>query len=98
MTKNEKRIYDCIVKVAGKNTDFQIGFDHLFGFMAENPESETTIDFIDFHEREYDDPVLKNGEADFTYLISQEFFPEDWVNKKDMPAFRKYVHRKEYDL
>ncbi len=87
MTKEEKTVLKGIMKVAQEVTDFDIGFDRLFGFMAENPESRTTKDFIDYH------IVEKNFPSDFTYLIGKEFVAEHWINEDDMEAFQAYCKK-----
>lgn len=93
MTKEEQKILEGIMKVATEVTDFDVEFDWLFGFMAENPESQTTKDFIDFHITEMNSPKLENGEPTFTYLIGKEFIHNHWVNIEDMPAFRAYLKK-----
>lgn len=91
--KEEKAVLKGIMEAAQEVTDFDIGFDHLFGFMAENPESRTTKDFISFHIIEMNSPTLENGDPNFTYLIGKEFIAEHWVNKDDMEAFQAYVEK-----
>lgn len=85
--KEEKTVLKGIMKVAQEVTDFESGFDRLFDFMAENPESRTTKNFISYHIDEMNFPVTKNGEPDFTYLIGKEFIAEHWVDEDDMKAY-----------
>lgn len=94
MTKEKKKVFEGIMKVAQETTDFDIEFDWLFGFMAENPESQTTKDFIDFHINEMNSPVLENGEPEFTYLIGKEFIIKHWINIEDMPAYKAYIKKR----
>jgi len=43
-------VYEGICSVAkSDSTDFNIGFDVLFQFMKENPDSKTTEEFIEYH-------------------------------------------------
>ena len=88
--KEEKTVLKGIMKVAQETTDFESGFDCLFGFMAENPESSTTRNFISYHVDEMNFPVTENGEPDFTYLIGKEFIAEHWVNEEDLDKFQKF--------
>lgn len=86
----ERKIFESIVKIARGNTDFESGFDCLFGFMAKNPESETTKRFIEYHIEEKNNPKTPKGDADFTYLIGKEFIAEHWINEDDMDKFQKF--------
>ena len=94
--KEEKTVLKGIMEVAQETTDFDIGFDRLFGFMAENPESRTTKDFINFHIIEMNSPATESG-PDFTCLIGKEFVAEHWVNEDDMEAFQAYVEKWDWD-
>ncbi len=85
-------IYEAICSVSLRSTDFYVGFDILFQFMAENPTRETTKDFIQYHIEEMGDPRLPDGRPQFTYLIGKPFVPEDWVSEGDMYAFHEYTH------
>lgn len=90
--KVEEMVLEGIAKIARDgNTDFESGFDRLFEFMAENPERQTTKNFISFHIVEMNSPVLEDGTPDFTYLVGEKFVAEDWVNEDDMEAFQEYV-------
>jgi len=90
--KVEEMVLEGIAKIAQHgNTDFESGFDRLFEFMAENPESRTTKDFIAFHIVDMNSPTLEDGTPDFTYLVGEKFVAEDWVNKDDMEAFQAHV-------
>jgi len=91
--KEEKTVLKGIMKVAQEVTDFDSGFDRLFGFMAENPKSRTTKDFICFHIIEMNSPALDSGDPDFTYLVGKEFAAEHWINEDDMEAFQAYVEK-----
>jgi len=82
-----KNIYDAIVSVSQGDTDFQEGFDWLFYFMAKNPESETTKNFISYHIVEQNSPLTDDGEPCFTYLINKEFILEDWVEENEIDDF-----------
>lgn len=93
MTKEEKTVLKGIMEVAQEVTDFDIGFDRLFGFMAENPESSTTKDFISFHIIDMNSPSLESGDPDFTYLIGKEFIAEHWVATEDLEAFQAYCKK-----
>jgi hypothetical protein len=88
--KEEKRVLEGIVKVAQGDTDFESGFDCLFGFMAENPKSSTTRDFINYHIIEMNSPGIESGDPDFTYIIGKEFIADHWVNKEDLDKFQKF--------
>ena len=83
----QRQVFEKITRVARGNTDFEIGFDNLFGFMTEKPDSQTTKNFIDYHIAE------QNFPSDFTYLIGKEFVAEDWISIEDMPAFKAYVEK-----
>lgn len=85
----ERKVFESIVKIAQRNTDFESGFDRLFGFIAENPESRTTKDFISFHIIEMNSPATESG-PDFTYLIGKEFIADHWVNKEDLDKFQEF--------
>lgn len=87
----DKMVLEGIIKVAQENTDFESGFDYLFGFMAENPNSATTESFISYHIDEMNSPVASTGEPEFTYLIGREFIAEHWVSEEDTEAFTAYV-------
>ena len=82
--KEKKTVLEGIIKVAQGTTDFNIGFDNLFRFMAKNPGSATTRGFIEYHRIEINDP------KDFTYLIGKEFVPEHWINQEDMEKFQEF--------
>ena len=84
---NEKDyLLNQISEVANSNTDFESGFDCLFKFMAENPQSETTERFIEYHIIEMNSPSTESG-PDFTYLIGKDFIPKHWVAKQDLFNF-----------
>ena len=87
--KEKKTVLEGIMKVARGNTDFESGFDRLFGFMAENPKSSTTRDFISFHILEMNSPATESG-PDFTYLIGKDFIPNHWVNEEDLDKFQEF--------
>ena len=91
--KEVKEVYEAICELANRNTDFEIGFDHLFEFMAENPGSETTKGFIEYHVYVMQAPKTHDGRPEFTYLIGKHFDVEDWVDKEDMNAFFEYVNK-----
>lgn len=88
-------VYEAICHVAKNNTDFEIGFDHLFGFMAENPISDTTKGFIEYYLEEMDAPTTLDGKPEFTYLIGKDFVAEHWVCEEDMAAFNEYLKKRE---
>ena len=85
----ERKVFESIVKVARETTDFESGFDRLFGFMAENPESRTTKDFINYHIIEMNSPTIESG-PDFTYLIGKEFVAKHWINQDDTEKFQEF--------
>jgi uncharacterized membrane-anchored protein YjiN (DUF445 family) len=85
----ERKVFESIVKIAQGNTDFESGFDRLFGFIAENPESRTTKDFINYHIIEMNSPASESG-PDFTYLIGKEFVAEHWINEDDLDKFQEF--------
>ncbi len=58
-------VYEGICNVSRGVTDFELGFDALFGFMAENPESKTTRRYIEYHILEMGDPRLPDGRPFF---------------------------------
>ena len=87
----EREIYEEICMVSCGVTDFVAGFDRLFEFMAENPDSNTTRRFIDYHLLEMGDPRDSNGKPLFTYLIGRRFFVYDWVSKEDLQEFIKII-------
>ena len=87
--KEKETLLKGIMKVAQETTDFDRGFDRLFEFMAENPESRTTGDFISYHIIEMNSPATESG-PDFTYLIGKDFIPNHWVNKDDMDKFQEF--------
>ena len=87
--KEKKTVLEGIIKVAQETTDFDRGFDRLFGFMVENPESRTTRDFISFHIIEMNSPTTESG-PDFTYLIGKDFIPNHWVNEEDLDKFQEF--------
>ncbi len=85
-------VYEGICNVAkSDSTDFNIGFDVLFQFMKENPDSKTTEEFIEYQILEMGDPRLPDGRPFFAYLIGKPFVAEDWVHKEDMHAFHEYI-------
>ena len=84
------KVLKGIMKVAQETTDFESGFDRLFGFMAENPESRTTKDFISFHIIEMNSPSIESGEPEFTYLIGKDFIADHWVDEEDFDKFQKF--------
>ncbi len=86
----QKTVLKGIMKAAQETTDFESGFDCLFGFMAENPESRTTKNFINFHIIEMNSPAIENGEPEFTYLIGKDFIADHWVDKEDFDKFQKF--------
>ncbi len=92
--REEKMVLESIVKIAQRNTDFDIGFDRLFGFMAENPESRTTKDFINYHIIDMNSPALESG-PDFTYLIGKDFIAEHWVAAEDLEKFQEFCEAQE---
>jgi len=100
---NEKQVLEAICEIASwKNTDFDEGFDVLFGFMATHPDSKTTRQFIEYHlEIAYnvnrDRAVLDDGSPSFVYLIGRNFRPHEWVADEDMEAFQKYALREYSD-
>lgn len=91
----ERKVFESIVKIAQGNTDFDIGFDNLFRFMAKNPDSATTRGFIEYHRVEMNDPKTPKGDADFTYLIGKEFVAEHWVNEDGMDKFQEFCEAQE---
>lgn len=83
---NDKHaILEAIKNVASSQTDFEIGFDNLFQFLAKYPNSETTQSFISWwlEQPEYGD----DGWPSFTSLINQKFELLEWVAKKDIKQF-----------
>ena len=86
-------VYEGICNVSRSVTDLELGFDRLFEFMAENPESKTTRRYIEYHILEMGDPRLPGGMPDFTYLIGKPFVAEYWVNEEDMNSFVEYNKR-----
>ena len=95
--QRENWLLGQIIQVANSQTDFEIGFDHLFRFMSENPDSSTTVGFIEYHMTDRSNP--KTGDdADFTYLIGNRFTPEDWVDEEDMEDFRFFVEAQEIEV
>ena len=94
MNKIINDVYEVICEVAKSNTDFDIGFNHLFGFMAENPNFETTKRFIEYHIEEMHAPKLSNGKFEFTYLIGRVFVVYHWVSEEDIDKFNEYLKRK----
>lgn len=93
--KEEKTVLKGIMKVAQETTDFESGFDRLFGFMAENPESRTTKDFISYHIIEMNSPATESGDPDFTYLIGKDFIAGHWVDEEDLDKFQKFCEAQE---
>ena len=93
--EKENEVYEAICDVAKSNTDFDIGFDHLFGFMAENPSSDTTKGFIEYHLEEMHAPTTPDGKPEFTYLIGKDFVAEHWVSEEDMATFNEYLKKRE---
>ena len=93
--REEKMVLENIMKVAQENTDFDIGFDNLFRFMAKNPDSATTLGFIEYHRVEMNDPKTPKGDADFTYLIGKEFITEHWVTAEDLDKFQEFCEAQE---
>jgi len=89
----EIEIYEEICMVSCGVTDFEAGFDRLFEFMAENPDSETTKGFIEYHIDVMQAPKTDDGRPEFTYLIGKSFVPEEWVSGGDMYAFHEYVDK-----
>lgn len=83
-------VYEGICKVARSCTDFYSGYDVLFAFMCDHPESRSTKEFIDYHIIEKGAPRLPDGMPDFTYLIGKRFRAEDWVSQEDVEEFMKY--------
>jgi hypothetical protein len=94
MEKVINGVYEAICSVANTNTDFDIGFDFLFEFMSENPESETTKGFIGYHIEEMRDPRLPDGKPEFSYLIGKDFIAEHWISEKDMKKFIEYLKKR----
>jgi len=90
LESTDEWLLEQIRQVANDQTDFDIGFDHLFRFMAENPDSATTREFIEYHRVEMNDPKTPKGDADFTYFIGKEFVAEHWVAAEDLEAFQAY--------
>jgi len=90
MEKGMKEVYEAICHVSKIDTDFDGGFDVLFEFMKENPESKTTRDFVQYHIYEMGAPRLLDGRPEFTYLIGKHFTVEDWVSQEDVDVFMKY--------
>ena len=87
-------VYEGICNVAKSDTDFDVGFDRLFQFMCDHPESATTKEFIEYHISEMGDPRLPDGRPEFTYLIGKHLSVDDWVSQEDMYAFHEYVNRR----
>lgn len=85
-------VYEAICSVSLSNTDFYLGFDSLFEFMCDHPESETTRGFIQYHVSDMGDPRLENGKPEFTYLIGRRFILEEWVDKEDRYRFNEYMN------
>jgi hypothetical protein len=92
MEKVRKEVYEGICNVSRGVTDFELGFDALFEFMAENPESKTTRRYIEYH-IEKGDPRLDDGSPDFSYLTGRRFVAEEWVHEEDMNSFGEYNKR-----
>jgi len=88
-------LLEQIRQVANGQTDFDIGFDNLFRFMAKNPDSATTRGFIEYHRVEMNDPKTPKGDADFTYLIGKDFIAEHWVDEEDLDKFQKFCEAQE---
>jgi len=85
-------VYEGICCVArSDSTDLNIGFDVLFQFMKENPDSKTTRQFIEYHIIDMGDPRLPDGRPCFAYLIAKPFVAEYWVDEEDMDAFHEYI-------
>ena len=91
----ERKVFESIVKIAQRNTDFDIRFDNLFRFMAKNPDSATTRGFIEYHRVEMNDSKTPKGDVDFTYLIGKDFIVEHWVDEKDLDKFQKFCEAQE---
>lgn len=71
----------------GEQSDLDLGFDIFLEFMVNNPESETSKSFVEYHE-ECNSPVCSDGVTPcFTYLIGKEFLVSDWVADEDIPKF-----------
>lgn len=90
----ELKIYEAIVAVSRGTTNFDTGFDYLFGFMAKNPDARTTEKFIDYHVIDMASPSLNDGTPEFTYLIGQKFEAKQWVDPEDIEAFQAYVEQR----
>src|SRR5690606_24842981 len=84
LESTDEWLLEQIRQVANDQTDFDIGFNNLFRFMAKNPDSATTRGFIEYHRVEMNDPKTPKGDADFTYLIGKEFIAEHWVAAEDL--------------
>lgn len=91
LESTDEWLLEQIRQVANNQTGFDIGFDRLFKFMAENPDSATTHRFLEYHRVEMNDPKTPKGNADFTYLIGKEFIAEHWVAAEDLETFQAYV-------
>ena len=81
-------VCEAICSVCGGNTDFDVGFDVLFGFMCDRPYSTTTRSFVEYHIYEMGDPRLADGSPEFTYLIGKHFIVDDWVSQEDVDVFQ----------
>ena len=86
-------VYEAICHVSKIDTDFDIGFDHLFQFMCDRPYSRTTKEFIEYHISEMGDPRLPGGVPEFTYLIGKHFTVDDWVSQEDVDVFFEKYYR-----
>lgn len=98
MEKVRKEIYEGIYIVSSGLTDFEAGFDQLFEFMAANPDSKTTRQFIDYHILEMGDPRLPGGMPHFGYLIGRHFVVYEWVHKEDRQAFECWKYWKDVNF
>jgi len=86
-------VYKGICNVAKSDTDFYLGFDSLFQFMCDHPESATRKEFIEYHISEMGDPRLADGSPEFTYLIGRHWSVDDWVSQEDVDAFFHKYYR-----
>src|SRR5690554_4210917 len=88
----KKEFFTTVKEISRKNTDFREGFDRLFQFIAENPDSLTASLFFDYWV-ESGEPLTAEGKPCLTYLIGRNFHFHEWVSGEDLTAFLNFTKK-----
>ena len=83
-------------------TEWSLIADLYVQFMAENPKSETTKDFINWLRYEAQDWLYEETSWTSFFGVSRKRqilkFIKDWVNEKDTQKFMDYIKEERRDL